>query len=241
MLVCASLNFSPPAIARDATPEQAADGAGADAAGVVLGERDRGRQDVIGRHHLAAADVGVGPQLARVGQRALLHRVLHADAAFHDDEAVGLLDHHADQAGRRLQVVGAQVAQDLILRLHHGHGAHRLVAALEPFWCIGTAGASAALHDAAALALFGAGDALRERRARRHRIRDGQHADTERQARVGRHELSPYMQKGVVIHNDGRGRTEHVAGRRPPRLSAKRLSLARGEEGLGLQAPGSRL
>jgi hypothetical protein len=59
-----------------------------------------------------------------------LHRVLHADAALDDDEAVGLLHHEADQADRRLQVVGAERLQHEVLRLHDGQRAHRLVTML---------------------------------------------------------------------------------------------------------------
>ena len=68
----------------------------ADAAGVVLAEDDRRRDDEVGRDHLALADVLVVLQLARRAEGALLHHVVHADAALDDPEAVRLLDDRAD-------------------------------------------------------------------------------------------------------------------------------------------------
>ena len=81
---------------------------------------------------------------------ALLHQVLHPGAAFDDDEAVRLLDHHPDQAGRRRQAIAAQIGKDDVLRLDHGQGAHRLVAVLEPLVPGAAVGAGRPLNDAAA-------------------------------------------------------------------------------------------
>ena len=80
MLVSACLNLRPPAIApiaaAAAAAEQAAERA-ADAAGVVLAEHHRGRDDEVGGDHLALADVLVALQLAACGEGALLHHVAH--------------------------------------------------------------------------------------------------------------------------------------------------------------------
>jgi hypothetical protein len=93
MLVCASLNFRPPATELTAAlcVRRSAD-CGAGATGIVLGKHDVRGQDEVSRHHLAAAHVRAlrsSPPLARA---RVPHHVGHADTAF-NDEAVGLLDH----------------------------------------------------------------------------------------------------------------------------------------------------
>jgi len=114
MLGCASLSLSPAAIApatapprptsrRDPRPRRRR------LRPRFLEDDDGGRQDEVRAHDLAAAHVGSRAGLARIRQRALLHQVLHADAALDDDEAIGLLDHHADQADGRLQSVARQL------------------------------------------------------------------------------------------------------------------------------------
>ena len=113
-----------------AAAEQPAERA-ADAAGVVLAEHDRGRDDEVGRDHLALADVLVSLQLARSAKRTLLHHVAHADAALDDLEAVRLLDHRAQHRRRRAEAVALQVLADLALRLDDRQRAFGRIAALE--------------------------------------------------------------------------------------------------------------
>ena len=133
MLVCASLNLRPPATApssgflRLSTPPSAPPTPPAlSSEKMTLGVRMKSR-----RHHLPAAHVRALAQLAGLRELALLHDVLHADAPLDDDEAVRLLDHHANQAGRRLQAVAIQRLHDVVLRLDDGQRAHRLVALLD--------------------------------------------------------------------------------------------------------------
>ena len=134
MLVSACLNLRPPVDAGQGAAAVAAEQPGegaADAAGVVLAEHDRGRDDEIGRHHLPLADVLPVLQLAALRQRALLHHVVHAGAALDDLEAVRLLHQHADDAGRRAEPVALQVGLHLRLRLDDGEGALGRIAMLE--------------------------------------------------------------------------------------------------------------
>src|SRR4030095_15369648 len=98
---------------------------------IVLGEGHGGSEDVVGRPHLATAHVRVLAKLAGLFERALLHHVPHTDAALDHDEAVRLLDHEADEAHRRAELIAREGPPHVVLRLHHGHRAHGLVAALE--------------------------------------------------------------------------------------------------------------
>ena len=84
-------------------------------------------------------------------------------AALDDDEAVRLLNHHADQADRRLQVVAHQRREDFALRLDDSHRAHRFVAVLEAFVAGAAVGPGGPFDDAAALALLWLGDPLGSR------------------------------------------------------------------------------
>jgi hypothetical protein len=110
MLVCASLNLRPPAtapssgLARPSTPPSAPPTPPA----LPSENTTFGGEDEVRRDHLALAHVRARTRLARGRELALLHRVLHADAALDDDEAVGLLDHHAQQADRRAEAVATQ-------------------------------------------------------------------------------------------------------------------------------------
>ena len=113
MLVCASLNFNPPAMRRRArrpnrpptappTPpalfsEKTTDGVSTKSAVTIWPPP----MFESCRDSPAAASC------------ALLHQVLHADAALDDDEAVGLLNHQSNQSDRRRQVVAAQRRQDV--------------------------------------------------------------------------------------------------------------------------------
>ena len=109
---------------RPRRPPEAAEAA-AHAAGVLVGEDDSRREDVVRRDHLALADVGLLAQLARVLQRALLHHVAHARAPLDDDEAVRLLDHQADQADRGAELVAREAPRHRVLGLDHGHRARK--------------------------------------------------------------------------------------------------------------------
>ena len=109
-------------------------------------------------------------ELAGTCKGAFLHRVLHTSAALDYDEAVGLLDHHADQPDGRLKVVAVKVGEDLVLRLHDGDRSHRLVAVLEPLRAFRPLRARRTLDCASALSLFVPGDSLRRgARSRKHR------------------------------------------------------------------------
>jgi len=137
-----------------AAPEESTHGR-TGAAGVVLGKHDRRREHEIGGDHLSAAHIRALAQLARRGQRALLHQVPHAGAALDDDEAVRLLNHHPNESDRRRQVVARQRDQHFVLRLDDGHGAHRGIAVFELLVTFRTLGAGRTFDDAASLALFG--------------------------------------------------------------------------------------
>jgi hypothetical protein len=158
----------------------------ADAARIALAEDDAGGDDEVGRHHLALADVLAALHLAAGRQRAFLHHVLHADAALHHLEAVGLLDHHADQAHRRVQAVAAQACQDVALRLDHRDRALRGVALLE-------------LH-AGVLRAAGAGTALCRRASFTEGLRRGDAAAGE--GECGQRERSCHdgASRLVVVH-----------------------------------------
>src|SRR5882724_1216062 len=132
-----------------------------DAARIVLGEGYGGGEDVVGRHHLATAHVRVLAKLAGFVERTLLHHVLHAHAALDHDEAVRLLDHEANEAYGGAELIAREGPPHVVLRLHHGHRAHGLVAALE----VGSgarrpARAGRSLDGATALALLHVRDAL---------------------------------------------------------------------------------
>ena len=105
-------------------------------------------------HHLTAAHVRALARLARLRELPLLHHVLHPGAPLDDDEAVGLLNHQADEADGRLEVVAQQRRQDLALRLDDSHRAHRFVAVLEAAVAGAAVGAGRTLDDAPALTLF---------------------------------------------------------------------------------------
>jgi hypothetical protein len=135
------------------------DRAAADAARVAFREHDRGSHDEVSRDHLAAAHVRSVAHLAGAGELPLLLKIAHAGAALDDDEAVGLLDHHADEAHRRGQFVARERGDDFALRLDDGHRAHRLVALLKPAVALAAVGAGGALDDAATLTGLGLGDA----------------------------------------------------------------------------------
>src|SRR4029077_8471587 len=87
--------------------------------------------------------------------------VLHPRAAFDDDEAVGLLDHHANQAAGRPEVVVQQRRKYHVLWFDDGHGPHwrHAVFELVPGRSISTGGA---FDDAATLPLLGLGYPLRQ-------------------------------------------------------------------------------
>ncbi len=129
----------------------------ADRTGIVFGEHHRRREHVVRRHHLATAHVGTLAQLARRGEIAFLHQVLHPHAPIHDDEAVGLLHHEADQAGGRLQPAAAQSLHHVALGLDDGDGSERLVAPLDAGTTGCAIGTGRAVDQRAALPLLVAG------------------------------------------------------------------------------------
>ena len=110
-------------------------------------------------------------------------------AALDDDEAVGLLNHHADQADRRLQVVPPERRDDVVLGLDDGQRAHRLVAVLEPRVATAAIGARRPLDDAAALALLRSGDALRLDKDRTGQERGHDDHNRDAPARLHRHRV----------------------------------------------------
>src|SRR5262245_33261799 len=165
MLVCASLNLSPPAAApkmRPAVPRwPPRPPMAAHAARIVLGEDDSRRHDEIRCCHLAASHVRALAQLAGLLERALLHHVLHADATLDDEEAVRLLDHEPEEPGRGSEAIARQHRQYVALRLHDGERAHGPVTSLEVGRrADGAARTGRALHRAAALPFLHVRDAL---------------------------------------------------------------------------------
>src|SRR5690606_25335324 len=103
-----------------------------DTARIILGADDGRCAHEARAPHPAAPQLRAGTQLARLGERALLHHVLHRHPAFDDDEAVRLLHHHANEAGRRLQSIARESLRDVALRLDDRERAHRPVAMFEP-------------------------------------------------------------------------------------------------------------
>jgi hypothetical protein len=93
----------------------------------------------IGADHLTAAHGRPFAQLPCFSQLAFLFQRTHADAALGHDAAVRLLHHHANDPGRRLQVVARKRGSHFTLRLDHRKCAHRLVALLEPGIALRTA------------------------------------------------------------------------------------------------------
>src|SRR5262249_25068048 len=108
--------------------------------------------------HLTAAHVRSRPCLSGAGERALLLHVPQPLAAFDDQETIRLLDHHSDEADRRLQVVARERHHVLALWLDNSHRPHRLVAVLEPVIAFAAFGARGTFDDAPTLALLGFGD-----------------------------------------------------------------------------------
>src|SRR6266850_2019155 len=106
---------------------------GAHAAGIALAEGDGRVHGVIGRHHLAFAEVAAGAHLARAVEVAFLAHVVHGGAALDHHEAVGFLHQHADQRHGRLHLVliAQRVIPGRIAILDHGERAEGLGAALE--------------------------------------------------------------------------------------------------------------
>jgi len=87
------------------TARQKAGHAGAGTAGVVVGERDRRADGVIGGNHLALAEVRLVTQFARILKGALAHDGVHAAAAIDHDEAVRLLHQELEHGHRGAQFV----------------------------------------------------------------------------------------------------------------------------------------
>ncbi len=133
--------------------QETADGA-AKAPGIVLGEDDVGSQNEIRGDHLAAAEIRVLTQLTRGRKLALLHRVLHSHPALDHEEAVGLLNHQADQAGRGLQPVSRERLGGIVLRLGDCHRAHRLVTLLQAVCSDGPRGSGGTGNRASARTLL---------------------------------------------------------------------------------------
>src|SRR5690606_26775678 len=103
----------------------------AHAARIVLGEHDSGCKHEISADHLAATHVRALAQLARLLQCALLHHVLHADAAIDHDQSGRMLHHHADQTGGILLTVTRPRLLTIFLGFDHRERAHGLVTMLE--------------------------------------------------------------------------------------------------------------
>ena len=100
MLVCASLNLRPPAM-----PPTTAEGIDAPPTPPALPSE----KTTAGVMMKSAATICPPPMFdpARLAGRreiALLQHVPHPCAAFDDDEAVGLLDHHPNEPDRRRQL-----------------------------------------------------------------------------------------------------------------------------------------
>jgi hypothetical protein len=95
------------------------------AAGVGVLVDDVGHQHVVGRLHLALADVRAAAQLTAAGQRALGLRRRQALATVHQREAARLRHEHLDQRLGRFQV---QRRPPLVLGLRDRHRAHLLLA-----------------------------------------------------------------------------------------------------------------
>src|SRR5687767_5280793 len=83
---------------------EAADRA-ADAAGVAGAEIDGRIQGIVGRHHLALAEIAALARLAGAVEVALLLHRIHRLPALDHHEAVRLLDQHAKQRNRGLHLV----------------------------------------------------------------------------------------------------------------------------------------
>ena len=162
MLVCASLNLMPPATALTTAalrPNRPATAAPPPPA--LFSENT-----TAGVRMKSAATICPPPmfepcaQLAAGGERALLHHVPHAGPR---STTMKQFDCWIIMRIRPTgdAVVARERYQHLVLRLDHGHCAHRRVAVFQPVVAFRSVGACRALDDAAALALLGFSNFLR--------------------------------------------------------------------------------
>src|SRR4029079_6276787 len=79
---------------------------------------------------------------------------VHANAALAEDEAVRLLNHHANQADRRREVIPAERDEHFVLRFDYGHRGSWSVTVLEAFLSLRAFVSCRSLNDTAALSLF---------------------------------------------------------------------------------------
>ena len=151
--------------APDQTPDHATQATGLVAEG-------HGRVDgVVGRHHLALLEVAAFAHFAALLQLALLHHVAHGRTTLNDNEAVGLLNQHAQHRHGGLQVGAPEHAPPVgVLILDHGDRAHGLVALLELAVGIGGRGAAGRTGSrrlgAGVAHVHGRGQAARQQRGR---------------------------------------------------------------------------